>query len=553
MSKTIYIIVLLFAIVSLLIVCGKDKPTEPTHETNPPTLLYTSPANTATNIEVDAVISATFSEPIDSVTVNATNFIINNGLSGNYSLSGNTIYFTPSDSMIYSTTYSCQLTTGLTDSVGNNLASAFSWSFTTEPDPATTLPTVVSVTPFNNATNIYGDAVITATFSKEIDESTLNGTSFYLNNGAIGVVTYSNKIATLTPDDTLLYDTSYIATITTAVADTFGNNLLSAYIWNFRTISDPFIPLLSFTHPFDSAIVDDTVTIVAAVSHPVGVDSVEFYIDDAIVSSATDMTEPYEYLLDASLWEIGSLHDVSTKAYYGPSHVGYSDTIEIIYLWEEMAVDDNLEGMPQDLRRVFARSSDSALELRYEFGKNWSFPYPRTEEQINDSIINLGIYLDTDVNSATGDLTLGDPGIPLNGIGADHRIILSSLIGAARDTALAFWNGDQLSGYWDLVYDTTGFNYHNVPLDTNYLEFGINWSDLDNSPGAYIMSFHFYFVDATLQSGVIDWLPNQGSGYITVAKDGRYIGAPFSAGKVKPSTKPRSDSPNIKFENNPFK
>jgi len=261
--KLIIVALVIFIISALLIVCGKDKPTGPNHETIPPTLLYTSPAHTTTNIKIDAVISATFSEPIDSGSVDSTTFSINNSLAGSYSCGGNTVYFTPSSNLMYLTTYSCRLTTGITDTVGNRLTANATWSFTTEPDPATILPVVVSVSPADNAVNVYGDAVISASFSKEMDASTITGSSFSLNNGATGTVSYSNKTATYTPDDTLLYDTVYTATISTAVADTFGNNLAVEYSWNFRTISDPYIPLVSFSHPFDSAIVDDTVTIVA--------------------------------------------------------------------------------------------------------------------------------------------------------------------------------------------------------------------------------------------------------------------------------------------------
>ena len=544
-------------IVLLGIVCGKDKPTEPGHETIPPRLLFTSPANTATKISIDGIISATFSEPIDSTTVNDSTFFVNNGITGSYSFSGNTIYLTPSAPLTYSAVYTCQLTTGITDSVGNHLTGNVTWSFTAEPDPATTSPTVVSVAPVNGAVNIYGDTIISATFDKGMDASTLNITTFSLNNGATGTVSYNNNIATYSPDDTLIYDTVYTATISTAVADTFGNNLETEYSWNFSTIEDPFIPLVSFSHPFDSAIVDDAVTTVVDITHPVGVDSVEFFIDNVIISSATDRSPPFGYQIDASAWEIGSVHTLWTKAYYGPVHVGYSDTLDIIYLWELMATDGD-EGIPQDLRRMFARSTETVMELRYEFGTNWSYPYPRTDSQVNDSIINLGIYLDSDANPATGDLTLGDPGVPLNGIGADHRIILSSLITAGRDTALAFWNDNTLPAYWDLVFDTTGFNYHNVPVDTNVLEFGINWSDLNSSYGAYIMSFHTFIAVETIGATIdttftFDWLPNQGAGYVTVFKEGRYIGAPFSAGKIRPPIRPQPSPSIIRTENNPFK
>ncbi len=554
-TRSIFVAVLLFGVISILIVCGKDKPTGPNHETIPPTVLYTSPANTATNIGIDALIIVTFTEPVDSTSVNDTTFSINNGVSGSYSFNGNTIYLTPSASMAYLTTYTCRLTTGITDSVGNHLPANVTWTFTTEPDPATTSPTIISVSPINNAVNVYGDVVINATFSKEMNAATITNSSFSLNNGATGVVTYSNKTATFTPDDTLLYDTIYNATISTAVADTFGNNLATAYSWNFRTISDPFIPLPSFTHPFDSAIVDDTVTIVVDISHPVGVDSVEFYIDDAIMSSATDLTTPYEYLLDASSWSIGSVHDISSKAYYGPSHVGYSDTIEIIYQWEIMATDDNSEGLPQDVRRMLARSTETTLELRYEFAKNWThpYPYPFAMDQINDSTLDLGIYLDSDLNPSTGRLDFA--GSALNGIGADHRVIIGLHGG---DTAMAFWQVPPDTGFWNLSFDTTGFAYHNVPMDTNVLEFGINWNDMNSSYGAFIVSSHV-FIDIETTGTTIDttywfdWIPNQGGGFVTVAKEGRYIGAPFSAGKVVMPARLNQNQQKIDLVDNPFK
>lgn len=538
----------LISTVSLLIVCGKDKPTGPNHERIPPTLLYTSPVNTATNISIDGIISATFTEPIDTNTVDATTFTINNGVSGSYSFSGNSIYLTPSAPLTYLTTYTCQLTIGITDSVGNHLTAAATWSFTAEPDPATTSPEVVSVSPANNAINVYGDAVITATFSKEMDPSTITSSSFSLNSGATGTISYNNKTATYTPDDTMYYNTVYTAVISTAVADTFGNNLEILYTWDFTTISDPFIPVVTFSHPFDSAIVDDTVTIIADVTHPVGVDSVEFYIDETIVSSATDLSAPYQYLLDASAWTIGSKHTVSTKAYYGPSHFGYSDTLDILYLWEIMATDDNAEGLPQDVRRMLARSTETALELRYEYAENWTYPYPLTMAQFNDSTIDLGIYLDSDLNPTTGRSDFA--GQILNGIGADHRIIIGLHGG---DTAMAFWNSVADPEFWDLRFDTTGFAYHNVPMDSNIFEFGIRWSDMNNSYGAYIVGVHVHFTDTTLSTIQTDWIPNQNAGFVAVAKEARYIGAPFSAGKISPPKKLDQNSSVIELKTNPFK
>ena len=72
----------------------------------------------------------------------------------------------------------------------------------------------------------------------------------------------------------------------------------------------------------------------------------------------------------------------------------------------------------------------------------------------------------------------------LNGIGADYRIIIGLHGG---DSAVAFWNSIADPEFWDLTFDTTGFAYHNVPMDTNIFEFGIRWSDMGSSYGAYIV------------------------------------------------------------------
>lgn len=538
-----------------LSVCSKSKPTGPGHETVPPTILFTNPADTDPSVELNIVIRITFSEPIDTNTIDETTFFVNNGVSGEYSFNGNTVSLTPSQSLTYSVAYTATITTTVTDTVGNHLAENYIWTFTAEANPATTSPTVTSVYPADNALNIAGDETIMVSFSKGMDAATLNASSFSLDNGATGTVTYNNKVATYIPDDTLMYLTDYIATITTAVADTFGNHLESNYSWNFTTGVDPIIPVVTFSNPFDSAIVDDTVTVVVTIDNPVSIDKVEFYVDNVHIAAADDMTVPYEYLLDASSWSIGSVHTISTKAYETGGHIGASDTIDVIYLWQELATDNNSEQLPQDLRRMLYRSTNDVLELRYEFGANWPYAFPSTDEQVSDFIVNLGIYLDTDLNPSTGDQTLGESSIPLNGIGADHQIILSSLIPAGRDSTLRFWNSAGDPPFWDLVYDAQNFDYINAPPDTNFLEFGINWADMNNSYGAYVVSFHAFATvyingsDTTITYD-FDWVPNQGAGFVTVAKDPRYIGAPFTGPKIIPY-RISDQNPSIR-RSNPF-
>jgi len=100
-----------------------------------PSVSSTSPVADATNIVVGAVITATFSEAMDTSTITTGSFTLDS-VSGSVSYDNgtNTATFTPDASLSYSTTYTATLSTAITDAAGNPLASAYSWSFTTEPE-----------------------------------------------------------------------------------------------------------------------------------------------------------------------------------------------------------------------------------------------------------------------------------------------------------------------------------------------------------------------------------------------------------------------------------
>jgi hypothetical protein len=104
------------------------------------------------------------------------------------------------------------------------------------------LPTVTLVTPPNGSTLVCPNtAVITATFSKAMNPATINTTTFTLtgpgNVSIPGAVTYvtATKIATFTPTLALAVSTTFTATITTGVADSFGNQMAANFVWTFTT------------------------------------------------------------------------------------------------------------------------------------------------------------------------------------------------------------------------------------------------------------------------------------------------------------------------------
>jgi hypothetical protein len=113
---------------------------------------------------------------------------------------------------------------------------------TGSPTDPVTQPTVTSVTPPDGSTLVCPNTVlITATFSKPMNPATFTSTTFTLGGPSAasvsGQVTYnsSTNVATFTPSASLAPNTTFTATITTGVADTFGNALAANKVWTFMT------------------------------------------------------------------------------------------------------------------------------------------------------------------------------------------------------------------------------------------------------------------------------------------------------------------------------
>jgi hypothetical protein len=104
--------------------------------TRHPTIVRTTPANDAQDTAVNLPISATFSEAMDSGTINTSTFTLDDGstdISGSVSYADLTSTFTPASNLKAATGYVATLTTGIQDLAGNPLAAVFSWTFATAP------------------------------------------------------------------------------------------------------------------------------------------------------------------------------------------------------------------------------------------------------------------------------------------------------------------------------------------------------------------------------------------------------------------------------------
>ena len=149
----------------------------------PPTVVSTVPTVGATNVAIGATVTATFSEAMDTTTINGTTFTLKTtggtAVTGTvtYDVPSKTARFTPSSPLLNNTGYTATITTGVKDLAGNAMAANKVFAFTTIAD--TTPPTVLSTSPVNDTTAVPVSSVVTVTFSEAMNAATVTaaGTS----------------------------------------------------------------------------------------------------------------------------------------------------------------------------------------------------------------------------------------------------------------------------------------------------------------------------------------------------------------------------------------
>ncbi|SFF39421.1 Ig-like domain-containing protein [Flavobacterium xueshanense] len=203
----------------------------------PPTVTATDPTNNATGVSLNKIVTATFSVPMDPLTLNSTTFIVKHGtftVPGVITYAGSTVSFTATNGYVANNEYTVTITTGAKSVSGLPLASNYVWKFTTA-----VAPTVIATDPLNNATGINLNKTVTATFSTVMDPLTITGTTFTLKQGTTviaGVVSYTGSTASFKPTNALLEGKIYTATITTGAKSAAGVPLANDYVWNFTTL-----------------------------------------------------------------------------------------------------------------------------------------------------------------------------------------------------------------------------------------------------------------------------------------------------------------------------
>ena len=268
-----------------------------------PTVTSMSPGEDTFGLGTNSKPTATLSEAMvagvmtasDPLTQKPANFRLSDGdapggginyLSGtvSYDAANHVATFTPLTPLASSTMYTATIITGVKDPAGNALVNDFAWCFTTGATPDNTAPSVTST-----ATGVAVNGKITATFSEDMNSSTLTAASFTVTGpgGPVsGTVTYQVRTAVFTPSGGLAANTAYTATVGTGATDLAGNALL-AKTWSFTTgaSADATAPTVISTNPAGASVG-------VAISSPINVTLSEPMDPSTITTANFLVTEP---------------------------------------------------------------------------------------------------------------------------------------------------------------------------------------------------------------------------------------------------------------------
>jgi Ice-binding-like/Bacterial Ig-like domain len=243
-----------------------------------------------TGVAVNTQVTATFNKAMSASTVTGNTFLLacptGSAVTGNvsYDAASRVATFSPAANLPANTRCVATITTGVQDTTGIALPSAFVWSFETGAAIDTTAPIVINQLPAEGAVAVL-NAPITATFSEDMDPATITANSFTLmatvaNTPVTGTVTYAvgARTATFTPTSpaTLPSNTAFTATVNTAATDLAGNPMAANKVWTFTTAAalDTTAPTVVSQVPAQGAVAVINAPVTATFSEDMAPDTI---------------------------------------------------------------------------------------------------------------------------------------------------------------------------------------------------------------------------------------------------------------------------------------
>jgi hypothetical protein len=202
--------------------------TATTADNTPPTVLSATPANGASNVGPNGVVTLIFSKALNYNTINPQNFTLYKGftnLNATVSRSSDNRTVTLTTTLPYSSTITVAVNTTVQDLAGNFLAGPFSSTFTTRTQPLTSTPSVTQMRPSNGATGVLVNGTITLYFTAPLSAPTVPAAFYVSQNGVLlaGAVVVSGDGRSAVWTGPGFQNSAYVQVFFTGASDTSGN------------------------------------------------------------------------------------------------------------------------------------------------------------------------------------------------------------------------------------------------------------------------------------------------------------------------------------------
>lgn len=265
-------------------------------DATPPTVIFTSPYDGATDQPLSTSVVIGFSESMDTASVESEMTISSGAVitAFNWNFPDDTVTLTLSN-LAYSSMYVINVNATATDASGIQMTSAYFFNFmtTASAGPDIIPPDVIYSYPEDGAVDIPIAVVLKVVFSEPMNtimtESaiTVDGLPPLAFNWLSGDTLVEITVAPFS------YSTAYILSVSTTATDVVGNPLSGAYSTTFTTVDPPAVdiipPEIIYTNPEEGELgVPITASVYIVFSEPMNTDSVEAAVTISPVVGATN-------------------------------------------------------------------------------------------------------------------------------------------------------------------------------------------------------------------------------------------------------------------------
>ncbi len=193
-----------------------------------------------------------------------------------------------------------------------------------------TTPTLVSLTGPADGSTLSGNVTLSATVA---NNPAVTAVSFYINGTSPSGATDNYSPYTYNWDTRAYADSSWYSIFAFAVdasADEYFSDTISVFVMNgSNPPGDTTPPFATIIYPHDGTVVSGTIDILADANDNVGVQFVEFYIDDAVPQNAIEYNPPYEHFWDTRSLADQSPHTIYAKAVDLSNNAAFSVAVTV--------------------------------------------------------------------------------------------------------------------------------------------------------------------------------------------------------------------------------